>query len=110
MLTNMPRSFQGTCVIETGLSDFHLMTLTVMGKNFKKIKPRIINYRSYNNFSNEYYRKCLFNELKRETFVNNDRGFEKFCDMSIKLLKRHALIKKEIQKRQSNALCYKRFF
>ena len=69
------------------------MKLTVMRKNFKKIKPRIINYRSYNNFSNEYYRKCLFNELKRETFVNNDRGFEKFCDMSIKLLNKHAPIK-----------------
>ena len=69
------------------------MTLTVMRKNFKKIKPRIINYRSYNNFSNEYYRKCLFNELKRETFVNNDRGFEKFRDMSIKLLNKHAPIK-----------------
>ena len=93
ILTNMPRSFQSTCVIETGLSDFYLITLTVMRKNFKQIKPRFINYRSYNNFSNEYYRKCLL-ELKRETFVNNDRGFEKFCDMSIKLLKKHAPIKK----------------
>ena len=63
-----------------------------MRKNFQKIKPRIINYRSYNNFSNEYYRKCLL-ELKRETFVNNDRGFEKFCDMSVKLLNKHAPIK-----------------
>ena len=89
----MPRSFQGTCVTETGLSDFHLTTLTVMRKKFKKIKPRIINCRSYNNFSNEYCRKCFFNELKRETFVNNDRGFEKFCDMSIKLLNKHAPIK-----------------
>ena len=35
----------------------------------------------------------MFNELKRETFVNNDRGFEKFCDMSIKLLNKHAPIK-----------------
>ena len=57
ILTNMPRSFQSIRVIETGLSDFHLMTLTVLRKNFKKIKPRIVNYRSYNNFSNEYYRK-----------------------------------------------------
>ena len=72
MLTNMPRSFQGTCVIETGLSDFHLMTWTVMRKKFKEIKPRFMNYRPYNNFSNEYYRKYLFNELKRETFVNTD--------------------------------------
>ena len=35
----------------------------------------------------------MFNELKRETFVNNDRGFEKFCDMSIKLLNKHTPIK-----------------
>ena len=61
-LTNMPQSFQSTCVIETGLPDFHLITLTAMQKKLKN-----------NNFSNEYYRKCLFNELKRETFVNNDR-------------------------------------
>ena len=36
ILTNMPSSFQGTCVIETGLSDFHLMSLTVKRKKFKK--------------------------------------------------------------------------
>ena len=42
------------------------------------MKPRIINYRSYNNFSNEYYGNCFFNELKRETVFNNDRGFESF--------------------------------
>ena len=88
VLTNMPRS----CVYihymchKTGLSDFHLITLSVMRKSFKKIKPRIINYRSYYNFSNEYYRKYLLNELKRETFVINDRGFENFCE-------NHALIK-----------------
>ena len=93
ILTNIPGSFQGTCVIEIEMSDFHLMTLAVLRKNFKKIKPRIINYRLYNNFSNEYYKKCLFNELKRGTFVNNDQGFKKFCDMSIKHLNKHTLIK-----------------
>ena len=69
-----------------------------MRKKFKKIKHRIINYRSDNNFSNEYYRKCLFNELKRETSVNNGWGFEKFCDMSIKLLNRHAPIKEKYKR------------
>ena len=38
ILTNEPRSFQTTCVIETGLSDFHLMTLTVMRKSFKNLE------------------------------------------------------------------------
>ena len=59
ILTDMPRNFQSTDVIETGLSDFHLMTLSVMRKKFKKIKPRIINYMPYNKLSNEYYRKCI---------------------------------------------------
>ena len=35
ILTNVPRMFQSTCVLETGLSDFHLMTVTVMRKTFK---------------------------------------------------------------------------
>ena len=34
ILTNVPHSFQTTCVVETGLSDFHLTTLTVMRKFF----------------------------------------------------------------------------
>ena len=32
ILTNVPQSFQTTCVAEAGLLDFHLMTLTVMRK------------------------------------------------------------------------------
>ena len=34
ILSNIPRSFQSTCIIEAGLSDFYFMTLTVI----KKIK------------------------------------------------------------------------
>ena len=51
---------------------------------------------------------CTFTELKRETLY--DRRFKNFSDMSIKILNKHAPIKKEIQKRQLNALCYKRSF
>ena len=36
ILMNVPHSFQSTCIIETGQSDFHLMTLTVMRKFFKE--------------------------------------------------------------------------
>ena len=41
ILTNMPRSFQSKCVIETGLSNFHLMTLTIIRKNFRKKKKKL---------------------------------------------------------------------
>ena len=36
ILTSVPRMFQSTCVIETGLSDLHLITVTVMGKLSRK--------------------------------------------------------------------------
>ena len=90
ILTNVPRSFQTTCVIETGLSDFHLMTLTVMRKSFKKLKPRVINYRSYKHFSNDVFRESLLGKLSQQTFVSNDYGFEKFCNITLKALDKYA--------------------
>ena len=47
MLTNKPRSFNHSCVIETGLSDFHSMTVTVMNAKFEKLQPRVVNYKYY---------------------------------------------------------------
>ena len=41
------------------LSDFHLMTLTVMKICFRKLYPRLINYRWYKDFTNEEFRKDL---------------------------------------------------
>ena len=95
IITNVPRSFQSTCVLETGLSEFHLMMLTVMRKRFKKFQPRVIHYRSYKYFSNEYFRKCLLGELSKEVLVNNDDGFQSFCDINITTLNEHAPSKKK---------------
>ena len=80
ILTNVPRSFQSICVVETGLSNFHLMTLTVMRKSFKKYQPKMINYRSYKNFSNEKYRETLINNLSKEKLINNDDGFQRLSN------------------------------
>ena len=35
ILTNHPLSFQNSCLLETGLSDFHKMTMTVMKASFR---------------------------------------------------------------------------
>ena len=45
ILTNNANSFQNSGVIETSLSDFHKMTVTVMKTRFGKLKPNIIHYR-----------------------------------------------------------------
>ena len=92
ILTNAPQKFQSTCVLETGLSEFHLITVTVTRKIFKKLKPRIrtIDYRSYKHFSNEAYTESLLHELSKEVFVNNDDGLQRFCDININISNRHA--------------------
>ena len=95
MLKNVPRTFQSTCEAETGLSDFHLMTLTVRRKTLKKYQPKTINYRSYKNFSNEKYRETLINNLSKENFINNDDGFQRFCHISLDALNKHVPRKKK---------------
>ena len=95
ILTNVPRSFQSACVVETGLFDFHLMTFTVMKKCFKKYQPKIINYRSNKTFSNEKYTETLINNLSKENFINNDDGFQRFCHISLDALNKHAPRKKK---------------
>ena len=37
ILTNSPRSFQGSCVVETGLSDVHRMVATIMKPEISEI-------------------------------------------------------------------------
>ena len=94
ILTNVPRSFQSTCVVQTGLSDFHLMILTVIRKSFKKYQPKTINYRSHKNFSNENYGEMLINDLSKENFINNGGGFQRFSYISLDALNKHAPRKK----------------
>ena len=61
-----------------------------MRKVFKKWKPWIINYRSYKHFSSEAYRESLLQELSKEIFVDNDEGLQRFCEININILNRHA--------------------
>ena len=46
LLTNRPESFQSFFVVETGLSDFHKITVTVMKTLFEKVKPRVTYFRN----------------------------------------------------------------
>ena len=53
VLTNRPKFFQNTNVVETGLSDFHKIVVIIMETTFRKLKPKIINYRKCKKFSND---------------------------------------------------------
>ena len=65
MLTNKPRSFKHSCVIKTGLSDFHRMIVTVMKATFEKLQPRVVNYRDCMYFEDCRFRADLLSELSK---------------------------------------------
>ena len=67
LLTNRPESFCNSGTLEIGLSDFHKLTLTVLKTYFKKQAPKMINYRNYNNFSNELFHVDLIKELSNNS-------------------------------------------
>ena len=104
VLTNVPRTYQSTCIIETGLSNYHLTTLTVMRKFFKKIRPRIINYRCFKQFSNKAFREILTNNLSSEEFVHNDKGLHRFCKVYIENVNNFAPIKRKYTR--GNQMCF----
>ena len=56
MVTNRSRSFQNDCVIDTVLSDFHKITVTVLRSHLNKLGPKIIHLRNYKNFLNDAFR------------------------------------------------------
>ena len=76
ILTNNP-SFQNSGVIETGLFDFHKMTVTVMKTTSEKLKPNIIHYRDYRKFSNDKFRENLISRLSTENIRADCNCMEK---------------------------------
>ena len=69
--TNSHDSFQNSCVIETGLSDFQMVTVTVTKTTYEKLKPGIVNYRDYKFFFNHTFQQILLEKLSTENINTN---------------------------------------
>ena len=96
ILTNCLWSFQNSCVIQTGLSVFYEMIVTVIKISFRKIEPRVINYRDCKSFSNEGFRESLLEKLKGKLSENSDKKFSNFMNTCIIVLDKQLLKKKSI--------------
>ena len=92
ILTNRAKRFQNSVAIETGLSDHHKLTITVMKSFFQKQVPITISYRDYKNFNHGLFR----NELLRELYNrgNGNINYNTFEEIIIRLLNQHAPLKK----------------
>ena len=72
ILTNKIKSFQNNQVIETGLSDHHKMTITVLKSFFHKQEPVKINYRDYKLFDSSLFHTELKRSLENLDEKEND--------------------------------------
>ena len=81
MLTNSNRSFQNSCAIETGLSDFHKMIATVLKICFQKREAKVINYRDCRNFSNEEFRPQVLKDILKTTQSGDIVSYESFLSI-----------------------------
>ena len=77
--------------IETGLSDCHKMTVSVLKMYIKKKPPRRVNYRCYKNFTEGDFRHDLLN-----CFEDSTMNYEGFLDIFTRILNRHAPLKQKI--------------
>ena len=95
ILTNCPRSFQNSCVIETGLSDFHKIAVTVMKTTYRKLEPRIVYYRDFKYFCNKSFKESLQKTISQNSGIGCDEIYESFAFTCHKILDNHAPLKKK---------------
>ena len=95
ILTNRNRCFQNSTVVETGISDHHKLTVTVLKTVFKKKKAKSIIYRDYKLFSNETFSQEFSMLIKAHREMNN-LTFSQINDICLFLLNKHAPVKQKI--------------
>ena len=92
ILTNKPLYFQMTTAIETGISDFHKLTIsTTLKSNFIKQEPKIFNYRNFKYFNNENFRNDLLYDISMKGF--HDISCEESEILFMMMLNNHAPMK-----------------
>ena len=94
MLTNRRNSFKNSATIETGLSDHHKMTVTVLKTYFKKEKPIKINYRFYTYFTESEFGIGLQENLLKHN--KETMHYDDFNSIFMQVLDRHAPKEKKL--------------
>ena len=90
ILTNSPYSFQNSCVIETGLSDFHKMIDSVMKLLFKNLNLELFNIETILNFLMIILEIKFLENLSLENTTSNSNGLEIFFQICMDTLDQRA--------------------
>ena len=103
MLTNRPRSFHNTSLIETGLSDCHKMIVSAFRAFFKKLPAKVIKYRNYKTFDQNEFLRNIDQELIESNSYNDEQPYDIFTSIFRRILDKHAPLKmKKLRGNQAN--------
>ena len=95
-LTISPNSFQKSTVVETSLSDFHKLIVTVMKSYSTEWTPNVVTYRKHANFDkNKFIDEISFNLTKHNL---EELTVEAFISMFKTVFEKHATVKKKYLK------------
>ena len=93
ILTKRKKQFMPSALIETGVSDFQKMVVTVLKSYFRKCEAKIIKYRSNKKFCNDRFRQQLLEELNKSFISVLDLA--KFNACVLEVLNKKVPIKKK---------------
>ena len=86
MLTKMPRRFQNTSLIETGLNDYHKIIVSAFRAFFKRLPAKFIEYRNYIKFNQNKFLRNLDQELMKGNSYNDEPRYDIFTTSFRKVL------------------------
>ena len=82
-------------MIETGLSDFPKMVVTVMKTTYRNLEPRIVYYRDFKYFCNNSFKESLQKAISQNLGVGCNEIYESLASSCNKILDNHAPLKKK---------------
>ena len=85
------------------------MTVTALGMQFRKLKPRVLFYRDYTKFSKQTYTNSLKSKLNIQSISPGENGFLNFGKIFTETLNKHAPRKRKTIRRNQSSFINKEF-
>ena len=100
-LTNRPLSFQKTKTTETGIRPYHKLISTFFKSHCTRLKPKIIYYRNYESFNEEYSLKDFENSNLSANSDNLHENYTNLTQTFLKVVQKRARLKKKDSQKKS---------
>ena len=107
MFTNRSRRFHSINLIETGLSDFYRVIVSVFRAFVKRLPAKVIEYRNYKTFDHNEFFQDLDQELIKYNSCNEEQQYHIFTSIFRKVLDKHAPLKmKKLRENQAKFMTF----